>query len=1393
MTNFVSFQFKIKPGLVWQIVTLYLWASVFGNRELKWHRRDNLSHLKACGVRINSPHFLDGQMTKWLVARALLLVSILVISSVAFAAQPTVLWVANSPSEPAKARLLKEIAQQHGITLKPLFIMAHDKESVAQEMQKHDMLIFDYVYMGQFVQMMNQYRGPIMAHKGSVFPGLWHQQASLTGDLSPQQAQKIFDYYNNGGQENFNRLFDYLNQAVFKVSDTEAQPPIIFPDNGIYHPDYPQMVFPTLKSYLEWKKPAKDIPVIGVGFHQLRIADDMTEHLDDLIRRIEKSGALPLAFYDPNEAHKNDALLYLSEEEDSTGTDESHHHSVDKKLFIDVMINFAGMYTSVKQQKDWMVELGIPVMQAMLYRSGDYQDYLEDDQGMSFVFSPTFIALPEIAGRITPNIVAVKRKVDEKYVAVPEQMDLMLGRALNYAKLRKMKNKDKKVTFVTWNSPDGEENFSASFLNIPQSLADIFVEMKKAGYAVPYTDPDQLITQVKKLIKPYYRVDNDQALRDLLKEDLAEKVSVDDYKTWLQTFPASQQDWIQESWGEPENNYLTIKDDDRWYFVIPRLKLGNIIVMPQPNRGSRRDREKDISHDKKVPLHHAYRAVYHYIVDRFKTDAIVHVGTHGTQEWLAGKERGLWAWDDSYSTIGSVPVVYPYSVANTGEALIAKRRGQAVVISHNTPPFAPAGLYGDLILIHEQMHQIGELDEGRVKEETRKSLVALVVGLEFHKDMNLTEDAIWQDYPAFSKKLHDYLLELAATAQPMGLHHYGSVAETDHLLLTVLQMLDKDYIQAADEVEPSHILAKHYEQIYNTHAFEYLKRYLVAREPLNTFPPKVQPYLTQALAHYQNFMGEKEIEHLLDGLAAKHIPTGTGNDPIRNPEAIPTGKNIYGFDPTKIPTKAAWTAGKLLAEDLIESYKTKHGMYPDKLAFSMWSTETLKHFGVLEAEVLYTMGVRPVWNERDQVVDVDIIPMNELKRPRIDVVLSATGLYRDNLPGVMDRLSKAIVKVASLKEPNNYLHEHTLALKDQLLEKGFSEDDAAKYSRVRFFANESGVYGTNLPDATLASDTWDSDESMVKTYLSRMGHLFGTEAGTRNVKLKDFDLFAENLKGTKAAILSRSSNLHGILSIDHPFEYLGGIGQAVRYLDGETPELYIANLRDTKNFKNDTAAEFIAKELRTRYYHPNWVKEMMDEGYSGALEILDVVNNFWGWNVMSPEAVRADQWQEMFEIYVEDKLELGVDEWFKEVQPAAIAQISERMLEAVRKDYWEASDETVKALVEKYMEVIEQHDVYTPNEKFKEFLETKAIGFGLDVSALKELQARQANPTQPSSAVATQETVQVEGIKLEKQPEMSEQTEDDLMLYWIGLALLLCVVAGTLFEVKRNQSTVGES
>ncbi|MGB0909755.1 MAG: cobaltochelatase subunit CobN [Nitrospirales bacterium] len=1270
---------------------------------------------------------------------------------------PSILLLANAPSEPSKAKLLAELANEKGLKLTTIFISGRDAEEVARQMMKYDMVMLDYVYMGQFMQMVKMYRKYLMRFPGVVFPGLMYKDPSLSKGLSREQALRFFQYFDNGGQENFRRMFSFIKSDVLKISTQAAQPPILFPEVGIYHPDAPQKVFSTLDEYLEWKAPAGDQPVIGVGFHRIRLSGDLTAHLDDLIHRLEAKGALPLAFYDPNEGEKTNPLLYR-----------------DGQLFVDTLVTFTGMYTSVDKQKHWLSSLDIPMVQANVWRTGYLSEWLEDEEGFPFPFVPSFFTLPEMVGRIDPTTVAVLRESDDRYVGIPEQMEALVERSLNYAKLRRMPNSQKKVAFLFWNSPPGEDNFSASFLNVPRSLENILRVMKDEGYTVDRAQEDFIIESVKKMLKPYYRTHDPAILQGLLDEDLAATIPVTEYVQWLETLPAHMQTAMRETWGSPNDTYLTITQDGEQVFVIPRLKVGNAILLPQPLRGDQRDKEKDIFHDKNVPVHHAYRAVYRYVVEHFLADAIVHVGTHGTQEWLPGKERGLWVNDDTQTTIGNVPVVYPYNVTNVGEALIAKRRGRAVVVSHNSPPFAPAGLYGDLVELHELIEQLPQLDEGKVKETTNQAIRDKVVALELHKDLGWEEAKMSEDMEGFLKVFHDYLDELASTAQPLGLHTFGSIAETDYILLTILQILGRDYIDAVEGVEEEgEFFSRQYDEILDTKSFRVLKDVALGKQPLESMKTSLHPFLEDARRHYGNFLAEQEIEHVLAALEGRYVPTGTGNDPLRNPDAVPTGRNVYGFDSRKIPTKAAWESGQLLAADLIENYRTRHGIYPDKLAFSLWSTETLKHFGVIEAEIFYLLGVRPVWNRRDQVIGVEVLPMKELQRPRIDVVLSLTGLYRDNLPGVMDRLSKAILKVAALKEENNFVSQNTERIEAMLVEKGIPADDASKFSRVRFFGNESGVYGTNLPDATLASDTWEDDTPMVDTYLSRMGYLFGTEAGTRNVKLDGLDLFAENLKGTKASVLSRSSYEHGVLSLDHPFEYLGGIGMAVRALDGTTPELFIANLRDSKKFVNNTVSDFVAKELRTRYYHPRWIEEMMKDGYSGANEILDVMNNFWGWNVMDQTSVRADQWQELFETYVQDKLDLGVDEWFQEVHPAALAQIAERMLEAVRKGYWEASEETVKALTETYLSLAQTNDIFTSNETFKEFVAVQAAGFGLDASVLS---------TPMDSSSAGQPPVPVEGMKLEKQ-EASAVEEDEWQTWYFALLLLLLVISGFVYEV----------
>jgi cobaltochelatase CobN len=376
------------------------------------------------------------------------------------------------------------------------------------------------------------------------------------------------------------------------------------------------------------------------------------------------------------------------------------------------------------------------------------------------------------------------------------------------------------------------------------------------------------------------------------------------------------------------------------------------------------------------------------------------------------------------------------------------------------------------------------------------------------------------------------------------------------------------------------------------------------------------------------------------------------------------------------------------------------------------------------------------------------------------VVLSATCLYRDAFPNVIQWIAKAITKVAQLKEKNNPLYQHSQALKIELLESGIDKEEAEYLSTVRIFSNESGNYGTGLGGAVMKSNTWERDGKLADLYTDRMGYYFGSDDSRWGRKVDNVDLFSKTLSGTDIALFSRSSNVYGVLTSDDPFQYLGGLSLAVRRIDGKSPELYISNLRNPKKIKTESIAKFLSKELRTRAHHPRWIKEMQKEGYAGALNMLDNLNNFWGWQVVDPTSVREDQWQEFFEIYVQDKYQLDMEKWFAEANNHTQAQMIERMLEAVRKDYWAAGEEVTKELVKKYIQLATQYDVSTDNEKLTEFVNSQAQGFGLSPLPV------QLSQTVAGQVMNASQTVQ--GQKLEEvkaNPDAEENDEVEWILY----------------------------
>jgi cobaltochelatase CobN len=510
-----------------------------------------------------------------------------------------------------------------------------------------------------------------------------------------------------------------------------------------------------------------------------------------------------------------------------------------------------------------------------------------------------------------------------------------------------------------------------------------------------------------------------------------------------------------------------------------------------------------------------------------------------------------------------------------------------------------------------------------------------------------------------------------------------------------------------------------------------------------------------------------ELTALLHGLAGRFILPGAGGDPVRNPD-VPNGRNLFGFEPDKVPTRSAYEAAKESLDSLITDFRNKHaGATPSKLAFSLWSVEAMRHMGITEAQVLHAMGLRPRWDEGGRVIALDIIAASELQRPRIDAVVQVTGAYRDQFESFMRLLAGATERLSKLQEPGNTIAQNTNLAAQSLRKQGLDADSAKRLAAVRVFGNQPGDYGVGLSDAVLDSTAWENDAPLAQQYLSRLQYAYGTEDwGTTTAKV---NVYAEQLKGVQAAVLSRSSNLYGLLTGDDPYQFLGGLSLAVRHINGASPELYISDQRQARG-RIATAASFLAEEMRTRYLNPQWIKPMQNEGYAGTLEIVDTINNLWGWQALDPSTVRADQWQSMHEVYVMDKYQLDMQRWFEQHNPTAQAQILERMLEAIRKGYWDAAEQTRREIAERWQQLADR-GVATGAPATREFAQEMAAGFGL----------------QPGNATssATSQTQTVRGQLM--QEAAAQEAPEPLWRVWLALlAILLCFIGGGVDQLCRS-------
>ena len=1168
--------------------------------------------------------------------------------------------------------------------------------------------------------------------------------------------RQLMAYYGSGGEDNFINMMSYISAWSKHQPLDHITPPKLLPKVGFYHKEADQF-FTHWQDYLAWgsERWSNNAPVLAIAGSSTFISNDQTSLYDTLIEEIEQAGGIPLIFWYDRQTPTGIQDLIAA----ASPT---------------MLVNTTHM-VSGKLRKEEFSKLNIPVTIGLTARDKNINEWRASEQGVLSRTSATMISIPESYGMSDPLVLAAVEQGEP--VAIPEQIDLLIGRFIAIAALQRNKPADTKLALMFWNSPSGEKNLSASNLNVAKSIENITRSLIDEGYRVDALEEKAIISQAQSMLSGFYRPE--ETLDKLLLDGQAKTVSLKSYQDWLATLPLAIQNKLIETWGDAKDHWAIREIEGELQFIIPAIESGNLLWLPQPPRA---DKLGESTHDLKQPPGHYYLATYLFVREQYKTNALIHLGTHGTQEWTLGKDRGLWAYDYPNIAVGNMPVFYPYIQDNIGEALQAKRRGRAITISHQTPPYSPSGLYDELLDIHDLMHEYLQLEEGAVRRKVKDALLKKVVEFNIHTDLDWTETDMRQSIDTFIPLLHDHLHSLAQTVTPIGLHVFGKPAESNLRIATVMQQLGKPYYKALN-INEKELFAKPFEELFQQPAFTYLVPFINGTKPVDSIKDTaLLAEVKQAILNEKNLYNDNETEALLKGLKGGFIEAGVGGDPVRTPETT-SGTNLFSFDPEKIPSKAAYEAADELYKSLLSNYQQEHqGQSPDKLAFSLWSSETIRTYGLMEAQILRALGVKPEWDSGGRVIGFTIIGNEQLPSPRVDVVVQATSVYRDQFDGLMKKLAKVIEELSEQDPSNNIIARNSQKLRDKLKQTGMTLSDAKRFSSARIFSNTPGDYGSGVTDVAMDSTGWDDDQVLADTFIRSQSHIYTTQDwGTA---VQDLNLLQSQLQGTDAVVLSRSSNLHGLLSTDHPFEYLGGLSAVIKSIDGKNPSLYISDSRN-RTPSMTSASKFISNELRTRYQNPQWIQGMQKEGYAGTVEILKIVNNVFGWQVMDPNMIRDDQWQSLHETYVIDQRELGLNEWFEEHNATAQAQLIERMMEAVRKDYWQASEQTQKEMIARWQTLVNEKQADKGAEKTVAFIEQQATKFGLSPEQSADIN----DASSTSSPEPQSNSEQVEGQILEPQ-EVLETQNNDLSHWWIYLLLSLFIMSGSIHRIKKQKDTL---
>ncbi|MBR2255721.1 MAG: cobaltochelatase subunit CobN, partial [Candidatus Methanomethylophilaceae archaeon] len=1157
-----------------------------------------------------------------------------------------------------------------------------------------------YRHNGPFMDMVEGFLQPHRSESRIVCmandPAMWGMTT-----VDHEVAVRCFMYMQASGEENFRRLFDYVCKAVLG-DPGEPLPPIELPYEAVVDIDT-DAVYLTTEEMISSVRPDPSLPFVGViGSRPSYMADHLAPERQ-FCRHLRAAGLNPILIY-----------CMFSKRSD-LGT-RSHIECI-KEFFseprVSAIVKFStafignSKYDREPDEDDKILEtLNVPVYQPIMSARMSVEEWRES-HGITTDITWQ-VAFPEFEGIIGPYFLGSDAGAyqgdDNGRTVAEERANTIAWRIANDIALQKKPNRDKKVVIFLNNFPCNgvEANVgNAAGLDSLESVADIIKRLAREGYDVdPPKDGKGLITRIldSKALSEFRWTTAVEMKRC---GGVMHEMDADEYRRYFDTLSEKAREDVKATWGEPPGQAMTLDGK----ILVTGVSFGNVAVAVQPKRGcygARCDGKVcKILHDPACPPTHQYLATYHYYEDVWGADLVIHTGTHGSMEWTPGKGVGLS--ESCYPDIcmNDTPHLYIYNSDNPAEGLVAKRRSYATLVDHMQNLMMDVELYGGFAELDSLLDEYAVASKDpALAEELRKSILEKASELKLVPE-GMSEDATLEECV---KTFHEELSKMENSQVNKGLHIFGRMPEGKDLSDAVFSIVryGEEHDSLRDVV--SELMGYDLSEIYRDKGAidpksgecfgevirevgdrtkAYVAAVLDGKEPADAIRsaglepgdrlPDLERYRDLIMDVAGTITASDEVGSLLNGMSGGFIRPGPSGYVTRGRyDIMPTGRNFYSMDPHSVPSRSAWKVGMRIADATIDKYVKENGELPESIGLFWTMGELISTGGELMSELMYLIGTRPVWEPDGRVHEFEVIPLEELGRPRIDLSINISCILRDNMLNAIDLMDAAITAVATLDEPDdmNFVRKHTL----QSVGEGMSVEDAC----ARMFGAPPGTYTSGVNLAVFAS-AWEDPKDLADVFVRTKGHGYG---GGRNGKPM-YEQFATVLSRTDIVYDGAATDEVDILSCSCRFSNIGGMTVASRYLSGKDVKTYFGDVRDPRDLSVGTLAEEFKRCMRIRTLNPAWVEAMKEHGYKGANDIAKRIVRLMGWQATTGE-VEGWMFDESFDLFVRNEENRR---FFEENNPYALEELERRLLEAHTRGLWETDEDTLRELQETYLEI----------------------------------------------------------------------------------------------------------